>query len=84
MFSLREEIRATDPLVRTLIEFTRLHELDIAGIEWVENDAGERFVYDINGTTNFNGDLEAEHGLDGMGAVADLCVRELALLARTA
>jgi len=84
VFSLREEIRAADPLVRRLIEFTRLHELDIAGIEWVEDADGKRFVYDINGTTNFNSDLEAEHSLDGMGAVADLCARELALLARAA
>ncbi|MBT8061278.1 MAG: alpha-L-glutamate ligase [Xanthomonadales bacterium] len=80
VFSLRKDIRSSDPLVRKLIEFTCLHELDIAGIEWVEDADGERFVYDINGTTNFNSDLEAEHGLNGMGAVADLCARELAQL----
>jgi hypothetical protein len=84
VFSLREDITEFDPLVQKLIEFTRVHSLDIAGIEWVEDESGERYVYDINGTTNFNGDLEAEHGLHGMGAVADLCAKELDLLRKAA
>ncbi len=84
VFSLQKEITESEPLVQKLIEFTRLHDLDIAGIEWVENENGDRYVYDINATTNFNGELEAEHGLHGMGAVADLCARELKLLSANA
>lgn len=77
-FKLRTEITADDPLVRRLVAFTRAHNLDVAGIEFVEDAAGRRWVYDINGTSNYNGTLEAAHGLSGMGAIADLAARELA------
>ena len=77
LFSLREDITASDPLVQKLVEFSRYHKLDIAGIEWVTDAEGKRYVYDINGTTNFNSEVEVPHGLHGMGAIADLCLREL-------
>ena len=76
-FALREEITARDPLVRAYIELMREHALDLAGIEFVEDADGNRYTYDINGTSNYNGTVEAEHGLHGMGAVADLVAREL-------
>jgi len=81
-FRLREDITASDPLVRKLVAFCRAHRLDVAGIEFVEDAHGNRFTYDINGTTNYNSDLEEVHGLHGMGAIADLCLR--ALLRRVA
>ncbi|MDX1460322.1 MAG: hypothetical protein R3348_04640 [Xanthomonadales bacterium] len=73
LFSLREDISAQDPLIARLAAFTRDQGLDVAGIEWVEDDDGTPYVYDINATTNFNSDVETRHGLDGMGAIADLC-----------
>ncbi len=50
----------------------------MAGIEVVEDAAGNRYTYDVNANSNYNGTVEAEHGLHGMGALADLCARELA------
>ncbi|MFT4980101.1 MAG: hypothetical protein ACI8S6_006013 [Myxococcota bacterium] len=81
-FSIREDITAADPLVRQLIAFCRAHRIDVAGIEFVEDAQGNRYTYDINGTTNYNGDVEEKNGLHGMGAIADLCLR--ALLRRVA
>ena len=74
-FRLREDITADDPLVLRLIDFCAHVGLDVAGIEFVEGTSGQRFVYDINGTTNFNSDVESAHGLDGMGAITDLANR---------
>lgn len=76
-FSLAHDVTADDPLVQQLIAFTRAHDLSVAGIEYVQDARGQRWVYDINGTTNFNGAVEERHGLDGMGAIADLAARLL-------
>ena len=55
--------------------------LDLAGIEFVTDADGTRYTYDINGTTNYNADVEAQwEGLHGMGALADLVQRELSAL----
>jgi len=58
--------------------------LRIAGIEFVEDSGGNRYTYDINGTTNFNSDVEAAHGLSGMGALAEMVERELQVYATAA
>lgn len=77
LFAHREDITADDKLVRQLVAFSRDYRLDVAGIEWVEDEAGNRFVYDINGTSNYNAEVEAVHGVYGMGAIAKLVEREL-------
>ncbi|MEM9456373.1 MAG: alpha-L-glutamate ligase [Myxococcota bacterium] len=76
-FALRGDFTADDPLVAQLIALMKDYQLDLAGIEFVEDRDGLRYVYDINGTTNYNGDVEAKHGLSGMGALADLVARYL-------
>jgi hypothetical protein len=75
-FSLAEDMHG-DPLVEQYIAFCRAHHVDVAGIEFVEGRDGRRYTYDVNANTNYNADVEAAHGLDGMAAVADLCAREL-------
>lgn len=55
------------------------------GIEFVEDADGNRYVYDINTTTNYNAAVEAQHELSGMRAQARLVRRELdRLVARAA
>jgi hypothetical protein len=76
-FALREDITADDPLVQAYVRLMREHDIDIAGIEFVEDEDGVRYTYDINGTTNYNGDVEAQHRLSGMNALARLTGREL-------
>ncbi|MEM9454639.1 MAG: hypothetical protein AAGF11_10705 [Myxococcota bacterium] len=76
-FALRRDFTADDPLVAHLVALMKDYQLDLAGIEFVEDRDGQRYVYDINGTTNYNGDVEATHGLSGMGALADLVAGHL-------
>ena len=57
---------ADDPLVRQLISLTIGAGLDQAGIEFIEDAHGNRYVYDINGTTNYSSGVEREVGVDGM------------------
>jgi hypothetical protein len=76
-FRLAEEVTSDDPLVQNYLRLMRGQGLDVAGIEFVTAADGRRYTYDINGTSNYNGTLEAEHGLHGMGAIADLVQREL-------
>ena len=83
-FALREDFGADDPLVAQLVAVMKDYELDVAGIEFVEDATGNRYVYDINGTTNYNADVEAAHGISGMASIAKLVERALAAGGRKA
>ena len=63
-------ITADDPLVQKYIRLCNDEGIEIAGIEFVEDARGNRYTYDINGTTNYNQTLGARIGVDGMGEVA--------------
>ncbi|WP_420462558.1 ATP-grasp domain-containing protein [Candidatus Palauibacter sp.] len=63
-------ITADDPLVQKYIRLCNDEGIEIAGIEFVEDARGNRYTYDINGTTNYNRTLGARIGVDGMGEVA--------------
>lgn len=52
-------------------------QIDIAGIEFIEDAEARAWTYDSNGTTNYAPEFEEEHALSGMAAVADLLKREL-------
>jgi len=62
-------ITADDPLVKQMEAFCQAERLEIAGIEFVEDGDGNRYVYDINGTTNYNLAFGASVGVDGWGAM---------------
>jgi hypothetical protein len=76
-FTLREDVTASDSLVRRYVALMRTFRIDIAGIEFVEDREGVRYTYDINCTTNYNQDVEARHGLDGMDAIARMAGQKL-------
>ncbi len=63
-------ITADDPLVRQYIRLCADEGIEIAGIEFVEDARGNRYTYDINGTTNYNQTLGARIGVAGMREVA--------------
>jgi len=69
------DIDASDPLVGRLIALCVGEGLDQAGIEFVEDSKGDRWVYDINGTTNYNSAVERAAGLDGMRETASYLKR---------
>ena len=61
---------ADDPLVQQYLGFCAAEGLEIAGIEFVEDDSGQRFSYDVNGTTNYNSAVGEQLGIDGMREIA--------------
>lgn len=75
LFALREEVPPA--LIDCYKAFLDREQIDIAGIEFIEDADGQIWTYDINGTTNYAPEVEDRHGLSGMGAVADLLKREL-------
>ena len=68
-FSL-SPLEADDPLVARYIRLCDGEGFDLAGIEFVESEDGERYTYDINGTTNYNSAVGAQAGVDGMRELA--------------
>ncbi|NHA13794.1 RimK family alpha-L-glutamate ligase [Thioalkalivibrio sp. XN279] len=67
-------------LLARLEEFLGANDAEIAAAEFVENEHGECFVYDINMNTNYNQQAEraAGGGRDAMREVARFLGRELA------
>lgn len=68
------ELSRQDPLVAKYRALCAGEGIEIAGIEFVEDKAGRRFTYDINGTTNYNQALGREIGVAGMEKVVDYLV----------
>ena len=66
-----------DPLVASYVRMCRAEGIEVAGIEFIEDHAGRRYTYDINGTTNYSGVLGARIGIDGMREVARYLRREV-------
>jgi len=58
------------PLLPRWQAFLAANDIGIAGIEFIVDEAGRPFTYDINTNTNYNPDAEAKDGRSGMGAVA--------------
>ena len=75
LFALLEDVPAA--LIDRYKDFLAREQIDIAGIEFIEDADGQIWTYDINGTTNYSPEVEDEHDLSGMAAVADLLKREL-------
>lgn len=64
-------------LVDKYRRFIADHGIGIAGIEFIEDAAGEIYTYDVNTNTNYNPAAEAEAGQFAMKAVAAYLGREL-------
>jgi hypothetical protein len=58
------------PLLPRWQAFLAANDIGIAGIEFIVDEAGRSFTYDVNTNTNYNPDAEAKDGRSGMGAVA--------------
>jgi len=59
-------VDAKDALVQKYIGLMKAEGIEVAGIEFVEDAQGNRYTYDINGTTNYSGVLGEKIGIDGM------------------
>jgi hypothetical protein len=58
------------PLLPRWQAFLAANDICIAGIEFIVDEAGRPFTYDVNTNTNYNPDAEAKDGRSGMGAIA--------------
>ncbi|MFT5584342.1 MAG: hypothetical protein ACI9VR_001927 [Cognaticolwellia sp.] len=76
-FSQDPDFSKDDPLVGKYLELMGRYGIALAGIEFVTDAQGQRYTYDINGTTNFNSDVEAQAGVEGMAFLARMVAREL-------
>jgi glutathione synthase/RimK-type ligase-like ATP-grasp enzyme len=70
LFALREDVPPA--LISKYKAFLKREQIDVAGIEFIEDAKGRCWTYDVNGTSNYSRDVEEAHNLSGMAAVADL------------
>ncbi|PLT28633.1 ATP-grasp domain-containing protein [Peribacillus deserti] len=70
-----------DPIIEKYESFLRANNIEVAGIEFIRNEEGEIFTYDINTNTNYNSDAEAKIGKYGMLEAAKFFAGELEKLA---
>ncbi len=80
------------PLIAKWQAFLAANDIAIAGVEFITDESGRAFTYDVNTNTNYNPDAEAKDGRagtsrSGMGAIAShlgsLLARETGVNART-
>ncbi|MDH3474666.1 MAG: hypothetical protein OEM59_13350 [Rhodospirillales bacterium] len=69
-----------DPILENYALFLRQNGIEIAGIEFIRDESGEIFTYDVNTNTNYNAAAEAEAkvSVTGMQAIARFLGEELA------
>ncbi|RSD28736.1 ATP-grasp domain-containing protein [Mesobacillus subterraneus] len=67
----------SDPIIEKYKRVLEANNIYIAGIEFIQNQQGEIFTYDINTNTNYNSDAEASSGKFGMLELAKALKEEL-------
>lgn len=66
-----------DPILEKYEQFLRANQIHIAGIEFIRDQNGRIFTYDVNTNTNYNSEAEARAGKFGMLEVAKFLGEEL-------
>ena len=67
-------------LIEKYKQFLRANKIDVAGIEFVVDENGEVYTYDVNTNTNYNSDAEALEQKYGMFELAKVLGKELEML----
>lgn len=65
------------PILARYARFLDINHIKVAGIEFVLDRNGGAYTYDVNVTTNYNHNAEADAGVAGMRAVATYLGAEL-------
>jgi hypothetical protein len=68
------------PILTHYARFLEANAIHIAGVEFIVDDKGEPYTYDINTNTNYNPIAESEAGVSGMRSIAMYLGNELAAL----
>jgi len=68
-----------DPEIEKYERFLRNNGMEIAAIEYIEAQDGQRYVYDVNINTNYNSqaELNQKNGSRGMRRIAEFLGKEL-------
>ncbi|MFD1380061.1 ATP-grasp domain-containing protein [Fodinicurvata halophila] len=66
-----------DPILARYADFIAANGIEVSGIEFIRNEAGEIYTYDVNTNTNYNARAEEKAGLSGMDELARFLGREL-------
>jgi hypothetical protein len=66
-----------EPIIKKYEEVLAANDISVAGIEFIRNENGDIFTYDINTNTNYNSDAEAAAGRYGMLEVAKFLGEQL-------
>lgn len=74
-FTLTDRYNDHD-IINKLQDFMHQAGVDVAGIEFIEDETGQLYVYDVNTNTNYNSGAEQRAGGErtGMGALADYLI----------
>ena len=67
----------SNPILDQYQKVLKKNQIEIAGIEFLQDAQGQLYTYDINTNTNYNSVAESLSELKGMKAVADFLKREL-------
>jgi hypothetical protein len=68
------------PVVERYQRFLAANGIEVAGIEYITDGAGEVYTYDVNTNTNYNSAAEARAGVSGMRSIAGFLGKELKAL----
>lgn len=72
-----------DPIIEKYETFLRQNNIAIAGIEFIRDEEGTIYTYDVNTNTNYNSDAEEAAQMSGMGRIANFLGEELFTLMET-
>ncbi|MBA4536582.1 alpha-L-glutamate ligase [Bacillus aquiflavi] len=72
-----------EPIIEKYESFLKQNDIQIAGIEFIRNDRGELYTYDVNTNTNYNADAEFAVKKFGMLEVAKFLEQQLKTLTST-
>ena len=67
----------SDPIIEKYETFLKQNSIEIAGIEFIQDEEGTIYTYDVNTNTNYNSDAEDAAQMSGMGRIADFLGEEL-------
>jgi len=65
-----------DPIIEMYKRVLEANSVHIAGVEFIVDEQGTKYTYDINTNTNYNPTAEAAAGQSGMAAIADYLGRQ--------
>ena len=76
-FSIRRDFDRHDRILEKYARLLKVNKIDVAALEFVEDQAGNRYTFDLNTNTNYNAEAERDFDISGMGALADFLGAEL-------